>query len=111
MAREVIKEFENFTLEHVTGVGNNDTPYEELEVRRKGLAEKHVVDIDLRPTCVLQYVGKPIKYTYRDVHVKHGFSLLPHSTETVRYHFPYSMSQLSAPNRYAAFGHFAPQQI
>lgn len=86
MAREVIKEFENFTLEHVTGVGNNDTPYEELEVRRKGLAEKHVVDIDLRPTCVLQYVGKPIKYTYRDVHVKHGFRSTPDTlAETQEY--------------------------
>ena len=47
MAREVIREFENFTLEHITGVGNNDTPYEQLNVRSKGLAEKHVVEVRL----------------------------------------------------------------
>ena len=75
MAREVIREFENFTLEHITGVGNNDTPYEQLNVRSKGLAEKHVVEVRLDYRGCHEYNGEPIKFRYCDVNVSHGMRM------------------------------------
>lgn len=85
MAREVIKEFENFTLEHVTGVGINDTPYEELEVRSKGLAEKHVVSIEL-DSSVYTFNGEPVKRLVNKAYVKHGFRSVPDTlAETQEY--------------------------
>lgn len=75
MAREVIKEFENFTLEYVTGVGINDTPYEELNVRSKGLAEKHVVEVRLNFRGCPDYNGEPVKYMYVGVEVSHGMRM------------------------------------
>ena len=74
MAREVIKEFENFTLEHVTGVGINDTPYEELEVRSKGLADKHVVSVRL-DSGVYSFNGEPVKRLVNKVYVNHGMRM------------------------------------
>ena len=74
MAREVIKEFENFTLEYITGVGINDTPYEELEVRSKGLAEKHVVSIRL-DSGVYAFNGEPVKRLVTKVYVNHGMRM------------------------------------
>lgn len=75
MAKEVIREFENFTLEHITGVGNNDTPYEQLNVRSKGLAEKHVVEVRLDYRGSHEYNGEPIKYMYNSVDVSHGMRM------------------------------------
>lgn len=74
MAKEVIREFENFTLEHVTGVGINDTPYEELEVRSKGLADKHVVSVRL-DSGVYAFNGKPVKRLVNKVYVNHGMRM------------------------------------
>ena len=75
MAREVIKEFENFTFERVTGVGSNDTPYEQLNVRSKGLAEKHVVEVRLDYRGNYEYNGEPVKYSYSGVEVTHGMRM------------------------------------
>lgn len=74
MAREVIREFENFTLEYVTGVGINDTPYEELDVRSKGLAEKHVVSVRI-DTAVYTFNGEPVKRLVTGVNVNHGMRM------------------------------------
>ena len=75
MAVEVIREFENFTLVYVTGVGSNETPYEELEVRSKGIAEKHVVEVRLNYRGTYPYNGQPVKYTYSSVEVSHGMRM------------------------------------
>lgn len=75
MTEEVIKEFENFTLVHITGVGSNDTPYEQLAVSSKGLAEKHVVEVRLDYRGVYPYNGEPVKYTYSGVEVSHGMRM------------------------------------
>lgn len=75
MAREVIKEFENFTLEYITGVGMNDTPYEQLGVRSRGLAEKHVVEVRLESPSVYNYEGEPVKYAYNKAYVSHGMRM------------------------------------
>lgn len=75
MAKEVIREFENFTFEHITGVANNDTPFEKLYVRSKGLAEKHVVEVRLDYRGNHEYNGEPIKFRYCDVDVSHGMRM------------------------------------
>jgi hypothetical protein len=74
MAREVIREFDNFVLEYITGVGMNDTPYEELVVKSRGLAEKHVVEVRLDSVHV-PFNGAPVKYAYRRVEVSHGMRM------------------------------------
>lgn len=75
MAREVIKEFDNFVLEHVTGIGSNDTPYDEIEVRSKGLASKHVVEVRLNYRGFYEYKGEPVTYMYNGVEVSHGMRM------------------------------------
>ena len=85
MARTELKRWNNFILYHETGTAMNNTPYESLEVRPIGLAEKHVVDIELRSN-VFAYNGEPIKYTYNRVYVKHGFRSTPDTlAETKEY--------------------------
>ena len=86
MAREVIKEFKNFVLEHITGVGANDTPYDELEVRSIGTAKKHVVDIRLNYRGFYRYEGEPVFYMYNEVEVAHGMRMKKDSlAETKEY--------------------------
>ena len=85
MEKTEIKKFENFILYYVQGIGINDTPYEELQVKSVGLADKHVVEIDLH-SGVFAFNGKPIKYTYNKVTVKHGFRCTPDTlAETQEY--------------------------
>lgn len=74
MAVEVIREFDNFTLVRVESIGMNDTPYTALEVRKKGLAEKHVVDVKLDRKNV-EYDGTPIVHKYTNVYVNHGMRM------------------------------------
>jgi len=74
MAVEVIREFDNFTLVRETGTGMNETPYTGLAVRRKGLAEKHVVEVKLDQKTVM-YDGTPIVHKYTDVYVSHGMRM------------------------------------
>ena len=75
MAREVIKEFKNFVLEHVTGVGANDTPYDEIEVRSTNKASKHVVEVRLNYRGFYEYKGDPVVYIYNGVEVSHGMRM------------------------------------
>lgn len=74
MAVEVIREFDNFTLVRETGIGMNDTPYENLAVRKKGLAEKHVVEVKLDRTNAM-YNGEPVIHKYTGVYVNHGMRM------------------------------------
>lgn len=67
-----IKKFDNFILRRVQGVGANDTPYDELEVKSIGLAEKHVVEVRLGYKGFYEYKGEPVKYEYSEVEVSHG---------------------------------------
>ena len=75
MAVTEIKRFGNFILRKIEGVGANDTPYEELDVKPIGLAEKHVIDIELNYRGVYPFNGEPVKYMYDDVEVKHGMRM------------------------------------
>lgn len=61
----------NFIFYKRNGIGMNDTPFESLEIRSEGLAEKHVVEIRL-DSDYKPYDGKPIKHTYSDVYISHG---------------------------------------
>ena len=71
MARTEIKRFNNFILYHETGEGINGTPYEDLVVKSIGLAEKHVVEVNLRRVGY-KYDGKPVKHLFTGVYVNHG---------------------------------------
>lgn len=75
MARTELKRFDNFILYYVTGVGIKDTPYEELEVKSIGLAEKHVIEVRLNCTNVLTFNGEPVVRTYNKVYVSHGMRM------------------------------------
>ena len=70
-----IKKFDNFILRRIQGVGANDTPYDELEVKSIGLAEKHVVSIRLNYRGFYPYEGNPVKYEYNGVEVSHGMRM------------------------------------
>lgn len=70
-----IKKFDNFILRRIQGVGANDTPYDELEVKSIGLAEKHVVEVRLNYRGTHEYNGEPIKYIYSEVEISHGMRM------------------------------------
>ena len=70
-----IKKFDNFILRRIQGVGANDTPYDELDVKSIGLAEKHVVEVRLNYRGFYDYNGEPIKFVYNDVEVSHGMRM------------------------------------
>lgn len=70
-----IKKFDNFVLRRIQGVGANDTPYDELEVKSIGLAEKHVVEVRLDYRGFYEYNGEPVKYEYNGVEVSHGMRM------------------------------------
>lgn len=74
MTRETIKEFDNFVLQYVTGVGVNDTPYEEIDILSRGLAEKHVVSIRTS-SGVYKFEGEPVKRLVTGVDVSHGMRM------------------------------------
>lgn len=75
MGKTELKRFENFVLYYVEGVGVEDTPYQELEVKSIGIADKHVVHVELNSARVYQYNGAPVKYEYKSVEVKHGMRM------------------------------------
>lgn len=70
-----IKKFDNFILRRIQGVGANDTPYDELDVKSIGLAEKHVVEVRLNYRGTHEYNGEPIKYVYSEVEISHGMRM------------------------------------
>lgn len=69
--RTEIKRFNNFILYRDEGVASNNTPVDGLVVKSIGLAEKHVVDVDM-DSFNNEYNGTPIKYKYSKVYVRHG---------------------------------------
>lgn len=76
----------NFELVVNRGVGINDTPYTELAVLSKDLAEKHVVGINLNYISE-NFEGKPVQYKYTgEVCVYHGMRMSYDSLdETLEY--------------------------
>lgn len=70
-----IKKFGNFILRRIQGVGANDTPYDELDVKSIGLAEKHVVEVRLNYRGTYPFNGEPVKYAYDGVEVSHGMRM------------------------------------
>ena len=70
-----IKKFGNFILRRIQGVGANDTPYDKLDVKSIGLAEKHVVEVRLHYRGTYPFNGEPVKYMYDEVEVSHGMRM------------------------------------
>ncbi len=71
-SKGVIFEDEFFSLEEISGIGINNTPWTGLAVISKSLAKKHVVEIRLKTKGRQNFVGDPIYYTYVGCEVAHG---------------------------------------
>ena len=70
-----IKNFGNFILRRIQGTGSNNTPYDELDIKSIGLAEKHVVEVRLDYRGTYPFNGEPVKYMYDKVYVSHGMRM------------------------------------
>lgn len=85
MAVVELRKFDNFILRYVQSTGINDTPYEKLDVKSIGLADKHVVEVRLDSNCP-DFKGEPVKYVYDKVYVSHGMRMKSDSlAETQEY--------------------------
>lgn len=75
--REVIFTEGDFSLVKESGIGMQDTPWEQLSVISEGNANKHVIEIRLDPYRSPNFEGKPVKYTYGPdaVEVSHGMRM------------------------------------
>lgn len=74
-----------FALVKDSGVGMNDTPYEDLEVRSFGDADKFVVEIRFDRTHH-RFNGEPVQYKIKSAYVAHGMSGNKETLDdTVRY--------------------------
>lgn len=71
-ANPVIFEDEMFTFCKESGIGVEDTPWEGLTVKSKGLAKKHVVEIRLNVKGNPAFDGEPVKFQYKDCYIAHG---------------------------------------
>lgn len=67
---------DNFTFVEVHGIGTENTRYAKLEVKSKGLAHKHVVDISLDSDWQ-DFNGAPVHYHYitDGTYVNHGMRM------------------------------------
>ena len=64
----------NFMLVEESGVGLNNTSWTGLDVRSKGLADKHVIKIVLHTDGRPDFDGEPVIYHYQPyVTITHGF--------------------------------------
>lgn len=61
----------NFELVQRSGVGRNKTPWTSYEVKSKGLAEKHVVEIRIQNKDA-NYNGEPVELEPYYVYIAHG---------------------------------------
>lgn len=68
----VIFEDEYFEFVKTGGIGINDTPWSGLEVKSKGLADKHVIVIELRSNNSPKFEGQPVHRTYKNAYVNQG---------------------------------------
>lgn len=76
----------NFILYKQSGIGNNETPYEELRVRSEGEAEKHVVEIRFDYRGCPRFDGAPVHYKYTGVNIAHGMRMKADTlNETLEY--------------------------
>ena len=83
---DTIFEDKYFALVSQSGVGINNTPYTNLEVKSKDLASKHVVEIRLNTTQWEDFTGEPVRYTYKDCYIAHGMrSVTDTLDETAEY--------------------------
>lgn len=91
---KIIFENDNFALVEVHGIGIGDTPYTKLEVKSKGLAEKHVVEIVLYSDRQ-DFNGKPVHYHYIPdrTYVNHGMRM---KTDTLDETLEYAAVLMSA---------------
>ena len=73
---KLIFENGNFALVEIHGIGIKNTPYARLEVKSKGLAKKHVVDVRLDSDCP-DFNGTPVQYRYctDGTYVAHGMRM------------------------------------
>ena len=72
---EVIFSKGDFTLMYRKGIGLHDTPWEGLEVKSAGDAEKHVVEVRLDTARYGNFEGTPVKFMYTNVYVSHGMRM------------------------------------
>lgn len=75
----VIFEDEFFELVTNRGVGMNNTPWTGLEIRSKGLAKKHVIEIRLNSKGMGKWDGTPYNVDYDDVYVSQGIRMRSNS--------------------------------
>lgn len=92
MARTKVLFKGDFTLWIEEGVGMNKTPWTGLKVESDGIANKHVIRIDL-DSRFMRYEGKPVKNKYKGVSVSHGMRM---STDTLNETREYAQSLLDA---------------
>ena len=67
---------DNFAFVEVHSIGTENTHYAKLEVKSKGLAEKHVVDVRLNSDYP-DFNGTPVQYRYctDGTYVAHGMRM------------------------------------
>ena len=75
----VIFEDEFFELVKTRGVGMKDTPWTGLEVKSKGLAKKHVIEIRLNHKGMGNWDGTPYDEDYDDVYISQGMRMQSNS--------------------------------
>ena len=81
-----IFEDEYFDFVKTHGIGIQDTPWTGLEVKSKGLAKKHVVEIRLNVSRRPHFNGDPEEYRYSDCYISHGMrSVADTLDETAEY--------------------------
>ena len=83
----VIFEDPYFALRKRSGIGVNNTPYEQLEVISKSTPAKYVVEIRL-DAYYSDFNGEPVKYQYRNspATVAHGMAMRTETLEdTIEY--------------------------
>lgn len=83
MEHEIIFSTDNFVLLSNEGIGANDTPYKELRVVSRGIAEKHVVEVRLDSTNE-KIQGDSIQFKYFGAYVSHGMRMRQDSLSETR---------------------------
>ena len=82
VTNEVIFENEFFSFVRTSGIGRNDIPWTGLEVRSKGLAEKHVIQVRLNSEGWHDFETEDeVVYTYSDAYVSQGMRMKSNSLE------------------------------
>ena len=77
---------ENFELVKKSGIGRNNTPWTGLRVISKGLAKKHVVEIELEDESsgLHDFEGEPVEFKYTNAYVSYGMRMQKDTLEETR---------------------------